>query len=181
MNQKLFLVLFSLAFSFFSCQPNEPDNPIIGMWEWSSGSRVLLPSGFERFHRDRSPTYLVGDAEFNYVFDKDGAFESSYTPPGMTSNVIAGFWSMENDSLFLDVTEPQGYGGLTQYKVPFSDESNLDLQWSVQYLEFSDVQIEELKNDGIVGPDGWTMDKDSLLNETGILITSVITLHFEKI
>lgn len=175
-----FWVIIPLIIAWlFSCESEEPTDPIIGTWEWASGSRDITPAGFDRLLFDRSETYLVGDAEYIFTFRNDGTFESSYTPPSMSASVILGNWRFKGDSLILDVTQPQNWEGITRYRLPTSDESNLDLQWSVQYLEFTDAQIDDFRNAGIIDQD-WTVDKDSMLTHFGTLITSVITLHFEK-
>ena len=176
-----FLLLWIfLLITLFACESDEIQDPIIGRWEWVSGSRQINPSGFERLHHDRSETFLVGDAEYDFSFEGDASFVSTLTPPGNSPVMISGTWDIIGDSLILDVSQPSNYQGLDRYKRKISDENNLDLQWTVEYLEFTDVQIEEWRNRGILTSMGYTVDKDSLLNARGTLISSVLSLHFEK-
>jgi len=181
MKLKSLLVVTLLTIGLFSCVSEDPVEPIVGTWDWASGSREISPTGFERLHKDRSATYLVNDAEFQYVFEEDGSFVNTFSPPGKATTTIQGTWNIAGDFLNLDVTEPVNFGGITRYQLPNSDESNLNLQWSVQYLEFSDAQNEQWKAEGFIIPEGWTVDRDSLLQVAGTEITSTITLHFEKI
>lgn len=156
---------------------------MLGIWKASSGSRVILPSGFESRHNDKSPTYLVPQGgELTYEFNQDGTFELNAIQPPHPSAQASGLWTLKGGDLNLEILERQNYEyGITQFKLPVNDDSNLDLQWSVQYLDFSDAQYDEWRSNGILGSDGWTVDRDSLLNDSGILITSTITIHYEKI
>jgi len=163
-----------------ACESDEIQDPILGKWEWVSGSRQISPSGFERLHHDRSETYLVGDAEYDFSFLSDRSFVSTFTPPGDAPLMISGSWNIKGDSLILDITQPANYQGLDRYKRIVSDEINLDLQWTVEYLEFTDAQIDEWRNSGILTSMGYTVDKDSLLKASGSMINSEISLHFEK-
>jgi len=184
MNCRLLTVFFFLAFSLFSCGSSETVSPMVGIWKASSGSRVILPSGFESRHNDKSPTYLVPQGgELTYEFNQDGTFELNAIQPPHPSAQASGLWTLKGDDLNLEILERQNYEyGITQFKVPVNDDSNLDLQWSVQYLEFSDAKFEELRNNGIFESDSYTIStKDSLLNSDGILINSFITIHYEKI
>ena len=171
-----------MAFSLFSCGSSETVDLIVGIWKADSGSRVILPSGFESRHNDKSPTYLVPqDGELTYEFSEDGTFELNGIQPTHPSVYASGLWTLEGDELNLEILEQQNYDyGITLFKVPVNDDSNLDVQWSVQYFDFSDAQYDEWRGNGILGAEGWTVDRDSLFNDSGILITSTITIHYQK-
>jgi len=145
------------------------------------GPESIEPSGFERLHRDRSETYLVGDSEFDFEFEEDGTFNSNYTVPGQQTNFYTGNWRTGNNVLFLEYLEPIDFSGIREYRIPHSDDSNLDLQWSVGYDEFTDSQIEAWSKEGLIGPDGWRVDKDSMLANFSTPINATITLHFTKV
>lgn len=189
MKVRFSAILFALIFGLISCEPDEVQNfslsdeeLIVGTWEWNSGSRSLSPAGFESKHRDRVETYLVGDRDYNWVFDDTGSFTSTLSgTPAVGSSLIAGTWSLNSGMLNIVVSQPSNYQGITQYQVPLLDQANLDLQWSVQYLEFSDAQIDDWVANGIIDPDsGWTVDRDSMLTNFGTMVTAEITLHFDK-
>ena len=96
--------------------------------------------------------------------------------------MASGNWTLEGDELSFEILEYQGNGTpITQFKVPFNDDSNLDLQWTAQYREFSDAQREEWKNSGFEVPFIGTPERAALLESDGTLITSFITIHYEKI
>jgi len=175
------ILLLIVITGLYSCTESEPTNQVIGTWVWSSGSRIIKPEGFERLHRDRSETYLVGDAEFYYIFEEQGSFESTYTLPGKPTTFYSGNWRSENGQLFLDYLDPVDFTGISQYRVPSLDASNLDLQWSVEYREFTDAQIEQWREEGIITSNGWTVDRESLLESSSSLIEASITLHFVKV
>jgi len=175
------ILLLLMITGFYACTESEPTNQVIGSWVWSSGSRVIEPEGFERLHRDRSETYLVGDSEFDFIFEEAGTFKSSYTIPGNATTFYSGNWRSEEGQLFLDYVDPVDFTGISQYRVPSLDASNLDLQWSVEYREFTDAQIEQWKEEGIINSNGWTVDRESLLESSSSLIEATITLHFVKV
>jgi len=176
----IFLLLGLSIVSLISCSTEKLSEPLIGKWVWAEGSRTISPDGFERLHRDRSSTYLVGDAEFFFDFDEEGTFKSSYNIPGRPGQNFLGRWNKTGEQIILDYTQPSDFTGITEYRVHNLDDINLDLQWSVSYLEFTDSQIAAWQADGTIGRDGWMVDKVSLLEEFGTNITAEITLHFVK-
>lgn len=185
MNYKLLTVISFITILLFSCRSSEKALPIVGTWEWSTGSRIILPTGFERLHKDKDPKYLIieGGTEI-FEFKQDGTYKVSYTSPQTPYREEQGNWTLVGDNLNLEFLETDfGPNGIiSQYKIPFNDDANLDLQWSVQYREFSDAKYEELRNNGIFESDSYTISaKDSLLNSDGTLINSLITIHYNKL
>ena len=158
----------------------DPD-PILGTWNWASGSRQISPSGFERLHRDHWENYLVNlDNDFKWTFESEGTFVTEHSGPTATPINFSGLYELEGDSLILEMTN--GSYPVSRFKVPFIDDANLDLQWSVQYQEFTDAQIDTWLASGVIGPDGnWTVDRDSLYENHSTLITSAITIHYVKV
>lgn len=185
MKNKLLIGTLFLV-SLFSCKSSDRmSNPIVGTWKAIAGSKVISPAGFESRHFDREPTFLVPkeeEGELIFEFNQDGTYEWTEFNSTNPVSITSGFWTLEGDVLNLDVREQQyTHPPLSQFNVTFNDASNLDLQWTAQVLGFSDAQYEEWFSNGFLGDDGWTVDRDSLLNEAGIEMLNIITLHHEKI
>lgn len=88
---------------------------------------------------------------------------------------------LNEGQLYRDYLDPVDFTGISQYRVPSLNVSTLDLKWSVEYREFTDAQIEQWQEDGMITSNGWTVDRESLLESSSSLIEATITLHFVKV
>lgn len=159
----------------------EEENPLLGTWLKVSSSTKAQVVGFEHLDREEEPVTSTTLFENRYTFLDDGSFGKSVTVWGEYSYKSSGTWSLEGDKLILETTEPMDLPddfeeGLSHY---FRNSKLREEQVSM-FRGFSNQQITEFLDSGILGPDGFTVDRDSLDACCAMDVPVITTSKFEK-